>query len=133
MNNKNLLLGILVILVFAVGFMVGRFSSVGDTYLSGPAATPSTPTTQTNPTTKSSDESTSNVVAEGGTTIQASSLSEGQKKLLNALGIDTESITVTPEMVACAETSLGTSRMGEITNGATPSFTEGAKLVACYK
>ena len=65
--------------------------------------------------------------------IQASNLTEGQIKLLSVLGIDPNSITVTPAMMACAETSLGASRVEEITNGATPSFSEGLKLVACYK
>ncbi len=124
MNTKNLLLGILIVFVFAVGFMIGRFSSVGDTYMSGPASAP---------TTTNAEDNTSDVTATEGTTIQASSLSDGQKKLLGTLGIDADSINVTPEMAACAEASLGASRMNEIVSGATPSFTEGVKLVACYK
>lgn len=124
MNTKNVLLGILIVFVFAVGFMMGRFSSVGDTYMSGPTAAPATTNVG-----KSADE----VTASEGTQIQAASLSEGQKKLLNALGIDADSVTVTPEMVACAEASLGSARIDEIINGATPSFAEGLKLAACYR
>lgn len=116
--------------VFATGFMIGRFSSVGDTIVSG---------SQNNPTEKStnspsvSDTSSEAVATESDTTISASNLTDGQKKMLSALGIDAESITITPEMAACADASLGASRMDEIINGATPSFTEGVKLAACYK
>lgn len=124
MNTKNVLLGILIVAVFAVGFMMGRFSSAGNTYISSPASPPATTNTEGDASDMSVKE---------GTTIQASSLSDGQKKLLSALGIDADSITVTQEMVACAEASLGPARIAEITDGATPSFTEGLKLASCYK
>ena len=130
MNTKNVLLGILIVVVFAVGFMIGRFSSVGNTYISGSTSVPTTASDTT-----SSDESgnTSDVAVTEDKIISASNLTAGQKKLLGALGIDTDSITVTPEMVACAESSLGPARIDEITNGANPSFTEGLKLATCYK
>ncbi len=124
MNTKNVLLAILIVFVFAVGFMMGRFSSVGSSYMSGPASAPATINT---------DSDNGDATTAEGTTIQASSLSEGQIKLLGALGIDADSINVTPEMVACAEASLGSARIEEIINGATPSFSEGLKLAGCYK
>lgn len=127
MNTKNILLGILIVLVFAIGFMIGRFSSVGNTVVSGtqsPSAEQKNATTEQGSATDTNNENVS---------IQASNLTEGQKKMLSALGIDADSITVTPEMIACAEASLGNSRVNEITNGATPSFSEGVKLAACYK
>lgn len=126
MDTKNVLLGILIIAVFATGFMIGRFSSVGDAAING---------SQNNEPTASAtnDESDGTVAAESDTTISTSNLTDSQKKMLSALGIDAESIVVTPEMSACADSSLGAARMDEIINGATPSFTEGAKLVACYK
>ena len=126
MNTKNVLLGILIVFVFAVGFMVGRFSYVGNIDMRSPEAAPAAATI--NP-----DGDTSDVTATEGTTIQTSSLSEGQIKLLGALGIDAKSIDVTPEMIACAEASLGPVRIEEIIDGATPSFTEGLKLAKCYK
>lgn len=126
MNTKNALMGILIVVVFAVGFMVGRFSSGSSVYVSGsPQPTASAP--EDTEGTKGGD------VAQEGTTIEAANLSEGQKKLLSALGIDADSITVTPEMVVCAEAGLGPARIDEITSGATPSFTEGLKLAGCYK
>ncbi len=124
MNTKNVLLGLLFVLVFAVGFIVGRFSLVGDIIANVPA---------TNSTTKSVEADTNDETVDAGVTIQAASLSDGQKKLLNALGIDADEITVTPEMIACAEAGLGQARVDEIMGGATPSFTEGLKLATCYK
>jgi hypothetical protein len=53
--------------------------------------------------------------------------------MLEAMGIDADSVNITPEMVACAEAKLGAARIEEIKNGATPSFSEGASLVACYR
>ena len=133
METKNILLGILIILVFATGFLIGRFSSVGDTFVGGGQNTPIENTAQETSGDTQTQDTVDAVEAEGGTTISASNLTDGQKKMLSALGIDAESITVTPEMIACAEASLGASRMDEIVNGATPSFAEGLKLVACYK
>lgn len=126
MDTKNVLLGILIVAVFATGFMIGRFSSVGNTVISGG---------QNNEpgVTATNDVSDETVATESDTTISTSNLTDGQKKMLSALGIDAESIVVTPEMAACADASLGAARMNEIINGATPSLTEGVKLVACYK
>lgn len=131
MNTKNLLLGILVVLVFATGFIIGRFSSFGSSVVS---QIPQASETKTTSGTKAEDvnEETKDTGSEN-VSIQASNLTEGQKKLLSALGIDPSSITVTPAMIACAETSLGATRVEEITGGATPSFSEGLKLAACYK
>jgi hypothetical protein len=58
-------------------------------------------------------------------------LTADQKKILSALGIDVEKIT--PAMVACAETSLGATRIGEIQGGSSLSLLEKAKLLGCYK
>jgi len=60
-------------------------------------------------------------------------LTDSQKAMLRSLGVDPESITITQETVACAEGSVGTARMVEIQGGATPTFSEGLKLLACYR
>jgi len=39
---------------------------------------------------------------------------------------------VTAAMFTCAEEKLGTDRITEIQNGATPSAIEGVSLVGCY-
>jgi len=65
--------------------------------------------------------------------IDASAMTDGQKRLLGILGIDAENFVLTPEMVACSEAKLGKVRVAEIQNGATPSVLEGISLLACYK
>jgi hypothetical protein len=124
---KNVLLVVLFIVVFGTGFLIGRFTPVANTVISG-AQSPSAEVTD-----MATEQGASSDTGEGNVSVEASNLTDGQKQLLSALGIDADSITVTPEMIACAETSLGDARVVEITNGATPSFTEGLKLAACYK
>ena len=123
---KNVLSVVLFIVVLGAGFLIGRFTPVANTVITG-TQSPSAQAVSEN----SEAEATSDQVS-GSVSIAASNLTDGQKKLLSALGIDADNITVTPEMIACAETSLGDARVTEITNGATPSFGEGLKLAACY-
>jgi len=47
--------------------------------------------------------------------------------------LDPNNVTVTAEMIACAEAKLGVARIEEIKNGSTPSFMEGVSLAVCYK
>ncbi len=115
--------------VFATGFTVGRFSGEGNMIVTSSRNVPVESSSQNDSITEG-DQSTG---IEENTTISTDNLTDGQKKMLSAVGIDAESIVVTPEMAACADTSVGASRMSEIINGATPSITEGIKLVACYK
>jgi len=65
--------------------------------------------------------------------IPESRLTDGQKKLLSVLGIDPAKFTVTPQMIECAETTLGAPRISEIMNGATPSPLEVIRLTPCLK
>lgn len=65
--------------------------------------------------------------------IKGSDLPEGQRKLLETLGIDVDTFVVTPQMIACAEEKVGKERLDEIVDGATPSFLEGVSLFNCYK
>ena len=129
MNTKNILLGILIVIVFATGFLIGRFSSAGDTYVEN---TRSGEDTRNNTNSGSNTETSASSTNTDGTSVAGGvNLTDSQKKMLDTLGIDVNKVT--PEMIACAETSLGASRTAEIKNGATPSFSEGVKLVACYK
>jgi len=125
MNKNILLLALLVAVVFGIGLMVGKFSASSDINIVNDV--PKTSTTNTSNPPEPTATATS-----AATTIDSSSLTEGQIKLMKALGIDPATVTITPTMVACAETSLGTARVEEIKNGATPSLIEGGKLVACY-
>lgn len=58
-------------------------------------------------------------------------LTPDQIKLLNRLGVDTETIVITGEMVECAEDKLGTVRVDEIVAGATPTVLEGFSVLPC--
>lgn len=123
MSRNTLVTGALVVVIFVAGFALGRMSegNLGDMAR----------TVQEN-TMSSSAAPTTSDTAEG-TAVPTSALSDGQRKMLEAMGIDADSVNITPEMVACAEAKLGAARIEEIKNGATPSFTEGASLVACYR
>ncbi len=65
-------------------------------------------------------------------TINIENIPEAQRTFLRTMGIDGNEIVVTNQMLACAEAKLGSARMTEIQNGATPSMSEGVSLMACY-
>ena len=73
------------------------------------------------------------VTTEGEMVIEASAMSPEQQALLRSFGIDPEGVTITAEMIACAETALGKERLDTILGGAAPTFFESAKLVGCYQ
>lgn len=117
-NNRTVLVAILMVLVFAVAFFIGRVTAdqnIGNF-------------------SESEMESSDNVENTSGETGNASSnMTEGQRKMLSSMGINPDQVNITPQMIACAEAKLGAERTEEIKNGATPTFSEGASLVACYK
>jgi hypothetical protein len=117
-NNRTVLVAILMVLVFAVAFFIGRVTAdqnIGNF-------------------SESEMESSDNVENTSGEAGNASSnMTEGQRKMLSSMGINPDQVNITPQMIACAEAKLGATRTEEIKNGATPTFSEGASLVACYK
>jgi micrococcal nuclease len=66
-------------------------------------------------------------------TVTAANLSPGQQRLLETLGLDAAVLTVTAEMIACAEGVVGAERITAMTAGELPSFMEGVRLVGCYR
>lgn len=133
-SNRNVLLvSLLVLLAFSLGTLFGNFmlrthedSKQKDT-VEGES-----------PSKNSADahggENVGSAQNDGmGTTISTDSLSEGQREMLEHLGIHDSSFTITREMELCAEEKLGDMRVQEIKSGATPTFSEGMTLVACYK
>lgn len=111
----------LVVAAFALGVFVGRMPIVS--LILGPSAG--------EPATISAENGAR--ARAGGTVIPTTRLSDSQRRMLTSLGIDADAITVTPQMIACAEAKLGAGRIAEITNGATPSVSEGFSLLACYR
>lgn len=65
--------------------------------------------------------------------VEISGISAEQSALIESFGIDPEGITVTAEMIACAEETLGKERLETILSGAVPTFFESARLLVCYK
>jgi hypothetical protein len=131
---------VLCIALFIAGFLVGTFVKVPllDTKM-GEVKTSVTdsvnsivPGALTGSNTQESSADTK-VTTEGSTgTTVVPALTDSQKKMLESFGVDAEAVTVTASMIACAEAKLGSARIEEIKNGATPSFLEGASLMACY-
>lgn len=122
MSRNALITGVLLVVVFIAGFGAGRMTQGSPADMAR--------NIQENTAAPSGTQDTS---AEGGATVDTSSLSAGQRQMLEAMGIDADTVNITPEMIACAEAKLGAARIEEIKNGATPSFSEGASLVACYR
>lgn len=65
--------------------------------------------------------------------IEKESLSEAQQDTLSGLGLDGDTITITGEMIQCAYSALGESRVVEILKGDSPSPLEVMKLLPCSK
>lgn len=124
MNRNALITGVLLVVVFIAGFAVGRMTQGGPADVARNIQ---------EGTVSPSDTNTQDTSTNGGATVNTSSLSDGQRQMLEAMGIDADTVNITPEMVACAEAKLGAARIEEIKNGATPSFSEGASLVGCYR
>jgi len=58
-------------------------------------------------------------------------LNETQRQFLNTLGVDVETMVITPSMGMCAERALGRDRLKEIVDGATPSALEAISITPC--
>lgn len=127
---KKFLLAMLVLGAFAVGVYVGHLP-ITDVLLGAQAPAP----TQTSGSDVPRGEESVSRVADGESSYQVSSnqLTSEQRDLLSKFGIDTNAITITPTMIACAEAKVGAARLAEIQAGATPTFSEGASLLACYR
>lgn len=60
-------------------------------------------------------------------------LSDTQRSLIETAGIDVETFVISPEMVTCAENTLGSERFSAIVAGDSPSFLEGTRLLGCIR
>ena len=116
-NNNGIVIGILCVVILIFGFFLGRFTAGTDMVS---VIAPGASQTETNDAAEA-------------VSVESAQMSAGQRQMLEAMGMDPDSVTITPEMVACAEAKIGAARVEEIKNGATPSFGEGATLLACYK
>ena len=134
MNIKNIVWMALVVIALGIGFILGR--SGIETPLNDVADSTANIIEKT---TKENTESSAKIeTAQDENKVQNNAattggLSEGQRTMLKSFGLNPDEVTLTPVMIACAEAKVGKARVDEIMSGATPSFIEGASLVACYK
>ena len=60
-------------------------------------------------------------------------LSPQQQALVERVGIDLSQLSVTPQMVACAQQALGEKRLMALQDGALPTFAEMGSLLGCLE
>ena len=123
---KKLFVFALILAAFALGVYVGHLPITDLIFSQSSSPTPSA---ESAPAKGGASSATPNESV----TVSAAQLSAGQRELLAKLGIDADAIIITPQMIACAEAKVGAGRLAEIQAGATPSFTEGASLLTCYR
>jgi len=81
---------------------------------------------------ESEDTPIANIVPQEGIKIDTTAVSEDQKTAAKKVGIDLDSVVITPEMVSCAEKKLGSTRVQEIMGGSSPSTLESISLFGCF-
>lgn len=118
------------VLCLCIGYLWGTYGPVIRT-LYAPHQEQSA-TAQKGATTSASQSGSSSQIPATGVNV-STKLTDAQKQMLKNMGINPDTLVITPSMAACAEAKLGVARMSEIQNGATPSLLESAELLACYK
>jgi hypothetical protein len=93
---------------------------------------PESPRSQTTTGTTSSTNPQDTVGTTTQRTTSTPGITDGQRRLLEAFGVDPNTATLTPQMIACAEARIGADRVNDIQQGDTPSMGEGATLMTCY-
>lgn len=132
--KKIIFTSFLIIIAFAIGFVLGR-QTVSIEYPL-PASTEDYESdvlnTESATSTEAQVENTIKTEAET-TSVETSQLTPEQRKLLGTFGIDADTLVVTATMITCAETKIGKVRLAEIFAGGTPTFFEGVDLFSCYQ
>jgi len=125
---------IVIVLVFLLGVLVGRFSM---SVMPTPLPQESEEAIQQNP---ASTMSTSSVVTENSEPLleqevfrfSVADLPAAQQTVLRTFGVNSEEIIITQAMYECITAKLTVDKLEAIKNGAAPSFTESVVLVGCY-
>ncbi len=131
---KNILLGLLLVVVFCAGFFIGKFSSVINIQ-NIDQLSPTDSAKDTNESTNTSGDAQTGETSESvqeSTSPTTPAMTAQQRQMLESFGIDPNTVTITAEMEACAEAKLGVARIEEIKAGATPSLMEGFSLMGCF-
>jgi len=134
-------------IIVGLAFMLGATGAAGAVWYLVQDALPTTDTKEkseemieiqeiitqqeTQETQETQNGSIADSIPEEGIALPANALSEEQKAIAESVGIDVDSFMITTEMIECAEEKIGTVRLQEIMDGASPSFLESAKLAPC--
>ncbi len=125
--NTPIVTGVASVIIFIVGFGIGYFAGLNTESTTYKNISPMVPSFTQEPT----QEIQATRTPENTITTMVQYMSEDQKKMLRTFGIDTEKIT--PTMVQCAETNIGSERITAIKDGAEITLSEKMKLLDCYK
>tara|TARA_B100000745_G_scaffold299771_1_gene251435 strand:+ start:1873 stop:2307 length:435 start_codon:yes stop_codon:yes gene_type:complete len=87
--------------------------------------------TDIQPAQETQSGSIAETVPEEGIPLPTESLTDGQKAVAEAVGVDVDTFVITPQMVGCIEQKLGTTRTQAIMDGDTPSVIEVARIAGC--
>lgn len=71
------------------------------------------------------------VVPAEGIPLRTLPLSDSQRSTIESFGIEVETFVITPSMVSCVESRVGSDRFAEIIAGAEPSFLEITRMATC--
>tara|TARA_B100001179_G_C18327547_1_gene290853 strand:+ start:172 stop:528 length:357 start_codon:yes stop_codon:yes gene_type:complete len=74
---------------------------------------------------------TDSITATSTINIEPSVIPDDQFEVLKKAGVDPENISITSEMITCAEEAVGRERLSEIAEGNKPSLIEIRKLMSC--
>jgi hypothetical protein len=139
----RLFIGLVVLIfVFALGFLVGRLSVFMVFWPAEEALSVERPEIEMEDVTPApeSDKGQANAAAErvlSPSTEEAfrfsvSNLPPAQQSILRTFGVSGEEIIVTKAMYECMTTKLSIERLDSIKSGVAPSITEAVTLVSCY-
>jgi hypothetical protein len=128
------------LLIFALFVTVVVWYFVLQNIMSKQPAAPAPAATDMATTTASLDESLEMSIVDDDLTLVSTPksvplrdlpLSDEQRSVVGAVGIDVETFVITPEMQSCAAEKLGVERFAEILAGAAPGPLETASLLPC--
>lgn len=122
------LLVVSLLMVVAVFFYVSVQLKQSQTEVVGLPATPQASTTKDSSEDAVAVESST---AKEGIPLRDLPLGEGQRSVLETVGVDVDTFIITPEIQACAALKLGDERMNAIIAGEAPTVFETTKLLSC--
>lgn len=123
MQSNTILTVLLVLVSFGIGYAAGTADFFSRTI----------PTALNEENVRTTDTTSGTSTTSADTASSGVTLTAEQRALVESFGIDPDTVHITPAMIACAEAEVGSARLAQIQGGDKPSFTEGMKLMACYR